>query len=102
MSKIFSNHLKYLPGTWYAKAYCTLFFLVDKLKLSLKPKLRTTGKQSDLHTSKMVRKYGTEQNFPTNTNVKGLIIEKVKEVPPLSVGIAVSRNIMLIPNKKNS
>ena len=23
-------------------------------------------------------------------------------IPPLSVGIAVSRNIMLIPNKKNS
>ena len=50
----------------------------------------------------MVRKYGTEQDFPTNTNVKGFIIEKVKEVPLLSVGIAVSRNIMLIPNKKNS
>ena len=50
----------------------------------------------------MVRKYGAEQDFPTNTNVKGFIFEKVKEVPPLSVGIAVSRNIMLIPNKKNS
>ena len=48
----------------------------------------------------MVRKYGTEQDFPTNTNVKGFIIEKVKEFPPLSVGIAVSRNIMLIPKKK--
>ena len=29
----------------------------------------------------MVWKYGTEQDFPTNTNVKGFIIEKVKEVP---------------------
>ena len=52
-----------------------------------------------MHTSKRVWKYGTEQYFPTNTNVKGFIIENVNEVPPLSLGIAVSRNIMLIPNR---